>query len=74
MEGDHAKKNQKEANSLKRNILDACNVLPTLWLRCIVQVDYGAKWIILDSRRYLLWNFRIFFCFLYLAFKIFKQI
>ena len=60
MEGDHAKKNKKEANSLTRDIIDACNVLPTLWLRCVVQADYGAKWIVLDSRRCVLFNFRFF--------------
>ena len=73
MEGDHAKKNKKKAKSLKGNFFDACNVLPTLWVRLPIQAHHGANWIILDSRRYLLWNFRLLLCLLYIAVQAIKQ-
>ena len=74
MEGDHVTQNKKEAKSLKGNIIDACNVLSPAGIRCIVQAYYGANWIILDSRRYLLWNFRLLLCIIYLAVQAAKQL
>ena len=74
MEGDHVKKTKTEAKSLKRRIIDAGNVLPTLWVRFPFQIDNGGNWIILGGRSYLLWNLRILFCILYFAVQIFKQI
>ena len=74
MEGDHVKKDQKEAKSLKGNISDVSNVLFTIWVRCFIQANNGANWIILDSRRYFLWNFRALLCILYLAFQAAKQL
>jgi len=73
MEGDHVTQNKKEAKSLKGSIIDACNVLPTLWVRCTLCPNHGANWIILDSRRYFLWNFRLFLCLLYIAVQAIKQ-
>jgi hypothetical protein len=75
MESDkHVTKNKKKTKIPKGIILDACNVFPTIWIRRIVQADNGAKWIILDSRRYLLWNFRILLWVLYIAFQAIKEI
>jgi len=74
MEGDHVKKAKTEAKSLKRRIIDAGNVLPTVWVRLPFQVDNGGNWLILGSRSYLLWNLRIILCLLYLAVQIFKQV
>lgn len=73
MEGDHAKKNKKEAKSLEGNISDVSNVLFTVWVRCFIQAHHGAHWIILDSRRYFLWYFRTILCLLYIAFQAAKQ-
>lgn len=72
MEGDHVKKDKKEAKSLKGHIFDVGNVLPTIWLRLPFQVDNGGQWIILGGRSYLLWNLRILFCLLYFAVQAFK--
>lgn len=74
MDGDHAKKTKKQANSPKRHILNASDVLPTIWVRFPFQVDNGGHWIVLGSRSYLLWNLRILFCIIYFAIEIFKQI
>ncbi len=73
MEGDHAKKTKKQANSPKRRIVDASDVLPTVWVRLPFQVDNGGNWLILGSRSYLLWNLRIVLCLLYFAVQVFKQ-
>jgi hypothetical protein len=73
MDGDHAKKTKKQVNSLKRRIVDASDVLPTVWVRLPFQVDNGGNWLILGSRSYLLWNLRIILCLLYFAVQIFKQ-
>ena len=72
MEGDHVKTDKKEAKSLKRHIFDVGNVLPTLWVRLPFQIDNGGNWIVLDSRRYLLWNLRIFLCLLYFTVQLLK--
>lgn len=73
MEGDHAKKTKKQADSPKRRIPNASDVLPTVWVRLPFQVDNGGNWLILEGRSYLLWNLRILLCILYFAVQIFKQ-
>jgi hypothetical protein len=73
MEGDHVKKDKKEAKSLKGSIIDARNVLFTIWVRLPIQATHGANWIILDSRRYFLWDFRLFLCLVYIAFQAIKS-
>lgn len=73
MEGDHVKETKKQANSPKRHIANAGNVLPTIWVRFPLQVDNGGNWLILGSRSYLLWNLRIVLCLLYFAVQAFKQ-
>ena len=70
--GDHDKKNKKKTTKFKRRIFDALNVLPTLWVRLPFQIDNGNHWIVLDSRRYLLWNLRIFLCLLYFTVQLLK--
>lgn len=73
MEGDHVKKTKKQADSPKRRIPNASDVLPTVWVRLPFQVDNGGNWLILGSRSYLLWNLRIVLCLLYFAVQVFKQ-
>lgn len=73
MEGsDHVKKDKTEAKSLKGCLLDACNVLSTLWVRLPLQAYYGGSWLILGGRSRFLWNLRILFCLLYFAVQVFK--
>lgn len=73
MDGDHAKKTKKQANSPKRRIPNVSDVLPTVWVRLPFQVDNGGNWLILEGRSYLLWNLRVLLCILYFAVQIFKQ-
>ena len=72
MDGDHAKKTKKQADSLKRRIPNAGDVLPTVWVRLPFQVDNGGNWLILGSRSYLLWNLRFLLCILYLVVQVLK--
>ena len=72
MDGDHVKKEQKKAKGLKRLFVNVGDVLPTLWVRLPFQIDNGGNWIVLDSRRYLLWNFRVFLCLLYFTVQLLK--
>ncbi len=53
MDGDHAKKTKKQANSPERYVPNASDVLPTIWVRLPFQVDNGGHWIVLGSRSYL---------------------
>lgn len=62
----------KKPNIFKRAIAHVSDVLPTIWLRLPIQADNGGKWIVLDSRRYLLWNFRFFLAVLYFAVQALK--
>ncbi len=62
----------KTIKTLQRIISDVSNVLPTFWIRLPVQIDNGGNWIILGSRRYFLWNFRIFLAILYFIIQAIK--
>lgn len=70
MESDKRKKIKKA----ERVFSDAGNVLSTIWLRCSFPFNNGPHWVILDSRRYFLWNFRMFLVILYLTIQALKQI
>lgn len=70
MDGDS--KQKKKARGLQANIIDAGNVLSTVWLRHVVQNDHGSNWIILDGRRGLLLGFRFFLVVLYITYEICK--
>ena len=74
MDGEHVKKEKTALKILKGHLANACDVLPTLWVRFPFQIDNGGQWIILGGRSYLLWNLRIVFCLLYFAVQAFKQI
>lgn len=63
----------KKSNIFKRVIANASDVLPTVWLRLPIQADNGGKWIILDGRRYILWNVRFFLALLYFAIQALKN-
>jgi len=62
----------KTITKIKRNILNVSNVLPTIWIRFPFQADNGSKWIILDSRHYLLLNFRIILALVYIVIQTLK--
>lgn len=67
MEGD-----SKTIEKIKRWLFNVSHVLPTIWIRLPFQADNGSKWIILDSRHYLLFNFRMFLAIVYFAIQAFK--
>ena len=56
----------------QRDKLDACYVLPTTWLRRIIQVGDGYNWLVLGCRYNFLWNFRFFLVILYFTYEITK--
>jgi len=67
MEGD-----SKTIKKIKGWLFDVSHVLPTIWLRLPIQTDNGSKWVLLDSRRYLLFNFRVLLAIIYFAIQAFK--
>lgn len=73
MEAHHAKKNQKKSVKIKRSILNVRDVLSALWIRCTFQAYNGLEWLILDSRYYILFNFRVFLAIVYLLYQMVKE-
>ena len=57
---------------LQRYISNVSDVLSTIWVRRSIQNDNGYKRFILDSRRGLLFNFRLFLVIVYITYEIFK--
>jgi len=55
-----------------RGVFNARNVFSSLWLRRSIQNSNGGDWIVLDSRYYFLWSFRIFCVAFYLIYQIVK--
>ena len=72
MEGDYAKKNQKKSVKIKRRISNVSDVLSALWVRLPVQINNGLEWLILDSRYYILFNFRMLLALIYILFQVVK--
>lgn len=66
-------KNKKTSHQSKGTILDVSNVLPTFWVRCIVQAYNGCNKLILDGRYGVLFYFRLFLYLLYFAVQAFKE-
>ena len=62
----------KTIKKIKRWLFNASHVFPTIWLRLPIQTDNGSKWILLDSRRYLLFNFRMLLAIIYIAIQTLK--
>lgn len=59
-------------NNDARGIVDVGNVFSAIWLRCVVQTYNGYKRIVLDSRRCVLFNFRLFLVGVYITYEVFK--
>lgn len=57
---------------LQRYISNVSDVLSAIWVRRTIQNDNGYKWFVLDSRRGLLFNFRMFLVIVYITYEIFK--
>ena len=57
---------------LQRYISNVSDVLSAIWVRRTIQNDNGYKWFVLDSRRGLLFNFRLFLVIVYITYEIFK--
>ena len=69
----HKTRYKETFDILQGSILDASNVLSSIWLRRTVQIDNGSKWFLLDSRRSFLFGFRLLLVIIYLAHEIFKN-
>lgn len=74
MEGDHAKKNKKKNLHDEGWLSDVSHVLSAFWVRLSVQINNGLEWLILDSRYYILFNFRVVLALLFFAIKIFEKL
>ena len=59
-------------NPLQRFIAYVSNVLSAVWVRCTIQTYNGYKRFVLDSRRGLLFNFRLFLVIVYITYTLFK--
>ena len=66
------KKQRQETSFLQRYVSNVSNVLSTSWVRCTVQDNDGSDRFVLGSRRYLLFNFRVFLVILYITYETFK--
>ncbi len=66
------KRQKQEISILQRYISNVSDVLSTSWIRCTIQADDGSDRFVLGSRRYLLFNFRMFLVVLYLAYETLK--
>ena len=66
------KKQRQETSFLQRYVSNVSNVLSTSWVRCSVQDNDGSDRFVLGSRRYLLFNFRVFLVILYITYETFK--
>ena len=72
--GEHVQQIEKEAiTKLKGWLSNAGNVLFALWIRLSFQAYHVGNWLVLGGRSYFLWNLRLLFLVIYLAFEIFKQ-
>jgi len=63
---------KEKINFLQRYLTNVGNVLSPIWVRRIVQIDYGFKWFLLGCRYRFLFNFRMFLVVLYLTYETFK--
>ena len=68
-----AKENEKTTIQTKGCIFDVGYVLHALWVRLFVQISNGLEWLILGSRYYVLFNFRVFLSIIYFVIEIFKK-
>jgi hypothetical protein len=66
------KKQRQEISFLQRYVSNVSDVLSTSWVRCSVQDNDGSDRFVLGSRRYLLFNFRVFLVILYITYETFK--
>jgi hypothetical protein len=70
---DSAETNQKKNIKAKRGISNVSDVLSALWVRFSVQACNGLEWLILGSRYYVLFNFRMLLVAVYLLFQVVKD-
>lgn len=79
MDGDDSEQDKKikrkrETHSfLQRYITNVSDVLSTIGVRRIIQVNHGFEWFILGCRYRFLFNFRMFLVILYLAYETFGK-
>lgn len=68
----NTKRKTKEISICERCIADVGNVFSAFWVRCTLQTYNGYKRLVLDSRRGVLFNFRLFLVILYLTYTLLK--
>jgi len=66
------KRQKTSFNPLQRFIAYVSNVLSAVWVRRTIQADNGLERFVLDSRRGLLLNFRLFLVILYITYSLSK--
>ena len=62
----------KQISICERCIADVGNVFSAFWVRCALQTYNGYKRLVLDSRRGILFNFRLFLVILYITYSLSK--
>lgn len=63
---------RKETSFLQRYISNVGNVLSPIWLRRLIQTNYGLEWLLLGCRYRFLFNFRLFLVVFYITYQVLK--
>lgn len=66
------KTQRKQISICERCIADVGDVFSAFWVRCALQTYNGYKRLVLDSRRGILFNFRLFLVILYITYSLSK--
>lgn len=67
-----ASKQGAQVNAFQRYFSNVSDVLSTIWVRCPIQTDNGCERVLLDCRRSILFNFRLFLVIVYIAYEALK--
>lgn len=76
MDSDGSKKNKiikrekDQINFLQRYVTYVGDVFSPIWIRYVIQADYGNNWFILGSRYSFLFHFRLFLVILYITYEV----
>ena len=74
-DSENNQKTKREKSSIiffQRDIINACHVFPTFWVRRLVQDDYGSDGVLLDSGYSISFYFRMLLFVLWIAYEVFK--
>lgn len=67
------KRKRKKNNVLQRYVAYVSDVLSSIWVRRILQVDDRGNWFILGCRYRFLFNFRLFLVVIYFTYETFGK-